>query len=158
MSDQNRIDDLIIKGIDRVEDKVEKIQDKVSSINGEVKDLNSKFGQHEELFRAHLETDQKMYEEFAVMNKTLIENTQSLKEHMKRTAVLEESHREQHKALKEQHKALMEISDRVKIFEDDKLKKQAVKEYIADRWKIWLMYLGAFSTVVGIISKLTGLI
>lgn len=158
MSDNTRIDDLIIKGIDRVEDKVEKVQDKVGSIDGEVRSLNTKFGQHEEMFKAHLETDQRMYEEFARMNSTLQENTESLKEHMRRTSVVEDSHREQHIALQAQHDALMKIDGRLKIFEDDKLKKMAVREYIAERWKLWLMYLGAFSTLIGIISKLTGII
>ena len=151
MSDDNRIDDLIIKGIDRVEDKVEKVKDQVTNVSSELTSLNAKFGTHEELFKAHLETDQKMYEEFSKMNTVLGENTQSLKEHMMQTNLVRE-------ATESVKNALVKIDGRLTPIEEERLKKAAVKDYIKERWKMWLICLGAVATLLGIISKLSGIL
>ena len=165
MSDeQRRIDDLIIKGIDRVEDKVEKVEDKVGElrdktgkIETDLHDLSSQFRSHEELFKAHLETDQKMYEEFSKMNEILRENTDSLKEHMAQTELVREEVKSARQMADNLKDALLKVDERLKPIEEEKLKKEAVKEYIAARWKKWLMILGAISTTLGIIGKLTGI-
>lgn len=148
--DKSRIDDLIIKGIDRVHDKMDKVDDKVNhlsektaNIETDVHELSSQFESHEHMFKEHLETDKKMYEEFAKMNDILRDNTESLKEHMRRTSLAEQ--------------AILKIDQRLSPIEQERLKKEAVREYLIGRWKRWLMYLGAISTALGIIGKLTGI-
>jgi chromosome segregation ATPase len=142
MSDnRSRIDNLIIKGIDKVEEKVGKVEEKVNDVELDLKELNSKFANHEEFFQRHLEADEKMYQEFAKMNDILRENTDSLKEHMRRTSLLEDS--------------LLKMNDRFIPIEDEYIKKKAIQDFIRCNKKKFIVYLGIVSTIIGIIVGIT---
>ena len=141
----DRIDEILIKGLDKVDEKCDDIKD-------EVRDLTSHFTVHESAFKKHLETDEKMYDELHRMNNILQDNTDSLKEHMHRTEVLEQSQ-------SIQNDALLKIDSRLQVFEENEMKKQAVKEYMKETSKRWGKILGLIATLLGIAAtaaKLAG--
>lgn len=145
MSD-DRIDEILIRGLDKVDKKCDDIKD-------DVHELTRHFEKHEAAFVQHLETDEKMYGELHRMNDILQENTNSLNQHMHRTELLEESQNVQ-------NNALLKIDDRLQVFENQQMKKEAVKEHLTAVTKKWTIRLGIISTVIGIltgIAKLTGL-
>jgi predicted nucleic acid-binding Zn-ribbon protein len=142
--DRSRIDNLITNGIDKVEQKVSKVEDKVNDVELDLKELNSKFGSHEDFFQRHLEADERMYQEFTKMNSILRENTDSLREHMRRTSMLEES--------------LLKINNRLTPIEDEHMRKKAIQNYMKDNKKRFIVYLGIASTIIGIIVGVTRLI
>jgi L-lactate utilization protein LutB len=146
MSD-DRVDEILIRGLDKVDRKCDDIKDNVNS-------LNTKFATHEEQFRKHLETDERMYQELHRMNDILQSNTESLKEHMHRTELVEDTQ-------SVQNQALLKIDSRLQVFEQERIKKEAVKEYMKESAKKWAMKISIAGTIVGIlvgIAKLAGLL
>ena len=142
MSD-DRIDEILINGLDKVDKKCEDIKD-------EVKDLTSHFIVHESAFKKHLETDEKMYDELHRMNNILQSNTESLQEHMYRTANVEETQ-------SVQNQALLKIDSRLKVFEENDIKKQAVKEFLKDTTKKWSIRIGIAGGIIGLLSGIAKL-
>lgn len=144
MSD-DRVDEILIRGLDKVDRKCDDIKDDVG-------ELTRRFETHETAFEQHLEQDKKMYEELHRMNDILQANTDSLKEHMVRTANVENTQ-------SVQNEALIKIDGRLQVIEEKEMKKEAVKEYLASKTKKWGIRLGLVSTVLGIIytvAKLAG--
>lgn len=144
MSD-DRIDQLLIAGLDKVDRKCDDIKDDVS-------ELTRHFERHEAAFETHLETDEKMYAELHRMNDILEKNTDSLREHMQRTANVEQTQTVQ-------NDALLKIDGRLQVMEEREMKKEAVKEYMAAEAKKWGIRISLVGGVLGIlatIAKLAG--
>lgn len=142
MSD-DRVDDILIRGLDKVDRKCDEIKD-------DVDDLTRHFEKHEAAFERHQETDEKMYQELHRMNNILQENTESLREHMHRTENVENTQ-------SVQNEALMKIDDRLQVIEEKDMKKEAVKEFIAGSVKKWAVRLGLVSTALGIVATIAKL-
>lgn len=70
--------------------RIEYIHDKLEDVANCVHKIDRELAVHKTTFDEHLKQDEKMYEEFKRMNDILQQNTESLKEHMHRTALLEE--------------------------------------------------------------------
>lgn len=155
--DSSRIDDLIMKGIDKVEEKVDKVGSKVETVESDLKDLNSQFRTHEEMFKKHLETDEKMYQEFAKMNNTLRDNTESLIEHMAQTKLVRQEVRLARDMANDLKVAVEKIDGRLQPIEEDRIKKEAVKEFMKERAKKWSIYVGILGTIIGIIYTISQL-
>lgn len=142
MSD-DRIDQLLISGLDKVDRKCDDIKD-------DVNELSRHFEKHEAAFVKHMETDEKMYEELHRMNNILQDNTDSLKEHMLRTANVENTQ-------SIQNEALLKIDDRLSAIEEQEIKKQAVKEFMKENAKKWSIRIGIAAGIVGIIATIIGI-
>jgi len=68
--------------LDRIENKIQDVADTINKIDKEV-------ALQKAAFDDHIKQDERMYEEFKRMNDILQQNTDSLKEHMHRTELLE---------------------------------------------------------------------
>lgn len=67
------------------------IKDSLEKLSDDVKNVDKTLTEYKVSFDHHILQDEKMYEEFKRMNDVLVQNTESLKEHMHRTALLEET-------------------------------------------------------------------
>ncbi len=73
-----------------VDELLLKIDGKIDDVSDSIYKIDKEFALHKAAFEQHLKQDELMYEEFKRMNNILQQNTQSLKEHMHRTELLEE--------------------------------------------------------------------
>lgn len=73
-----------------IDEKLNYIQQKIDDVADCVNKIDKDVVLHKAVFDDHLRQDEKMYEEFKRMNDILQQNTDSLKEHMHRTELLEE--------------------------------------------------------------------
>ena len=128
----NSIDDVLNK-IDTVDSKVDQVTITIHKIDKEV-------ALQKLTFDEHIKQDEKMYEEFRRMNDILQQNTQSLKEHMHRTELLEE--------------LVTKIDTRLSPFEIDKIQKEAVNQYRNEKLKKYGKVLGLIATAIGILAAL----
>jgi hypothetical protein len=64
--------------------------DLIKEVREEQKEIRQDLHLQNSVFREHLVTDAKMYEELAKINHTLVINTQSLQEHMQQTMLVRE--------------------------------------------------------------------
>jgi chromosome segregation ATPase len=125
------------KSIDKLEKAIEKIDEKCDNIDKTV----ALFGQR---FEEHLKQDEKMYEEFKRMVDILAENTADMKHHISRTDELQD--------------LVVALNNRLTPIEQEKLKKEAVKEFLMERAAKWGKVTGAIISVLTIayyIVKLT---
>lgn len=72
------------------EETLSKIVDKLDDVSSAIHKVDKDLALHKSQFEQHIVQDEKMYEEFKRMNDILQQNTNSLKEHMHRTELLEE--------------------------------------------------------------------
>jgi DNA-directed RNA polymerase sigma subunit (sigma70/sigma32) len=70
--------------------KLDYIQERVDTVVDRVADLSKSIEALKTSFEHHVGQDEKMYEELVRLNDTLDHNTASLKEHMRRTDLLED--------------------------------------------------------------------
>lgn len=96
MSDRDRIDDMLMKGIDKVESKLDKIVDKIDALEISAAKDKAEHKTHENVselmsssLHNHIKRDDEVQEQIddklQVLSETLHDNTESLKEHMRRT-------------------------------------------------------------------------
>lgn len=137
MSEDDQNTSYLSKSIDKLESAVEKIDEKCGSIDTSLLRLTDRFD-------SHLAQDEAMYVEFKRMVDILSENTQDIKHHIARTDMLQDDHI----LLKELCKM---IDVRLSVFEQDKIKKQAIKEFQVEVMKKW----GKIFAVVASIVTLT---
>ena len=121
-------DKYIIKQLDKLEKTIEKVDEKCDGIDKAV----TVFGDR---FEEHMKQDEKMYEEFKRMVDILQENTADIKHHISRTDELQE--------------LVVNINARLTPIEQEKLKKEAVTEFMKERTVIWGKRL---SVAIGILT------
>ena len=95
--------------------RIEHIHDKLEDVANCVHKIDRELAVHKTTFDEHLKQDEKMYEEFKRMNDILQQNTESLKEHMHRTALLEE--------------LVQKIDSRLFPIERQQIQEDAVRQY-----------------------------
>jgi hypothetical protein len=67
-----------------------KIDNKIDDVSDSIHKVDKELALHKAAFEQHIKQDELMYEEFKRMNDILQQNTESLKEHMHRTELLED--------------------------------------------------------------------
>ncbi len=107
--------------------------DLIKEVRQEQKEIREEIHEQGAVFKEHLVTDARMHEELSLMNRTLILNTESLKEHMQQTMLV----REQTEILKQMY----EIQTK-RI--DDLMKPLTVKDVLTNFAKIcgWVSAVG----------------
>jgi hypothetical protein len=102
-----------------IENKLNLIQAKLDDVNDVTTKIDKDLALHKAQFEAHIEQDEKMYEEFKRMNDILQQNTDSLKEHMHRTDLLES--------------LVAKMDERITPVELEHIKKKAVSDWMKDK-------------------------
>lgn len=120
-----------------LEDKLNHIRDKVDEVSDTVYKIDKEVALQKAAFDAHMEQDEKMYEEFKRMNDILQENTLSLKEHMAQTMLLRDM--------------CLKIDARLAPLEVKDIEQKAIKEYRKERIIMIAKVLSALAAIVGII-------
>lgn len=126
-----------------LEQKMSYIQEKLDDVASTVHKIDKEVALQKAAFEDHQKQDEGMYEELKRMNNILQENTESLREHMHRTELLE--------------KVVKTIDDRLSPFEQEKLKKEAVDHYRKEKLVQIGKWLGLIATIVGIVAGIQGL-
>ena len=121
-----------------LDDKVDYIKDRVEDVAACIHNVDKELAAQKASFDDHIKQDALMFEEFKRMNNILQENTNSLKEHMHRTDVLED--------------LVRSIDARLSPFEQHKIEDEAVKKYRNDKLKKIGKILGIIATIVAIIA------
>ena len=113
--------------------------DLIKEVRQEQKEIREEIHEQGSVFKEHLITDARMHEELSLMNRTLILNTESLKEHMQQTMLV----REQTEILKQMY----EIQTK-RI--DDLMKPLTVKDVLTNFAKIcgWVSAVGGAVYVI----------
>ncbi len=127
--DDKTVKDLIIQGLNKVDSKVEKVADKCDTIE-KIQAVMQEAQTHHAESITELHTTQKS------MNDILANNTRSLEEHMAQTKMIKD--------------LTMSVNARLEPIEQERLKKQAVKEFLKSSGLKWTKILGAMATLVGI--------
>ena len=116
--------------------KIDYIQDKLDDVASTCVKIDKEVALQKAAFDDHLEQDERMYQEFRRMNDILQQNTDSLREHMHRSDLLE---------------SLVEKMDsRFSPIEIEFQRKAAVREWLTVKLK-FIAKLGAAVTAVGAI-------
>jgi chromosome segregation ATPase len=71
-------------------DQLDHIQERIDTVIDRVADANKSLESFKTAFELHVEKDDQMSSKLIGLHDTLIENTQNLREHMRRTDLLEE--------------------------------------------------------------------
>lgn len=129
MSDEKKNDNYIRANISEIKRDVEKLNEQASNID---KNLIA----YKVAFDQHLEQDERMYQEFKRMNDLLFENTMSLKEHMHRTSLLEQT--------------MLKMDERLAPIEVERIKKQAVGAFIKEKVYLSGKVLAAITAAIGL--------
>lgn len=122
------------------DEMLNKISEKLDDVVDSIHKVDKEVALQKSAFDEHIKQDEKMYEEFKRMNDILQQNTQSLKEHMHRTELLEE--------------LVTKIDTRLSPFEIDKIQKEAVNQYRNEKLKKYGKVLGLIATAIGILAAL----
>jgi len=116
--------------VSKLEEAVEKVDAKCDRIDTTLAVMATRFDEH-------LKQDEKMYEEFKVMVQILRENTDSLKEHVMRTNTLQEM--------------VLAINSRLEPIEQERLKKQAVNEFLKAKAAKWSKVAGVITGIITLV-------
>lgn len=111
-----------------IRDALNEIRDHVKEVDSHVDAVDKTLAEYKVTFEHHTQQDELMYEEFKRMNNILQENTESLKQHMKRTALLEET--------------VVKMDQRLEPIELERIKKQAVNSWLMSRAVIIAKIIG----------------
>jgi len=113
--------------LSRIQDKLDEVKDTCYRID---KDLCS----HKASFEEHTKADEKMYDELKRMNDILQSNTESLKEHMYRSDLLE--------------KMCNSMDQRLSPLEVKEIQRDAVRVWWKSKVVLWTKILGAVGGAV----------
>jgi Mg2+ and Co2+ transporter CorA len=125
------------------DDMLSKIDSKLDEVSECLHRVDKEVALQKSAFDDHLKQDEKMYEEFKRMNDILQSNTESLKEHMHRTALLEQ--------------LAQKMDARLTTIELEKLELAAIKKYRNEKLMKIAKILGIIATIVAIIAGIKGL-
>lgn len=126
-----------------INNKLTLIHNKVEEVSDTVHKIDKEVALQKAAFDEHIKQDEKMYEEFKRMNDILQQNTESLKEHMHRTNLLEN--------------LVQKMDERLSPIELDRIEEEAVEKYRKEKLKKWGAILGAIATIIGIIAGIRAL-
>lgn len=115
-----------------------KIDGKLDEVSGSIHKVDKEVALQKAAFDDHLKQDERMYEEFKRMNDILQQNTESLKEHMHRTELLEE--------------LVTKMDARIAPLEREKIEQAAIDKYRTEKLKKWGKILGGVATLIGILA------
>ncbi len=101
-----------------IKDDIKELKSAVDGIESQVNQLDKALAQYQITREHHQQQDERMYEELKRMNDILLSNTESLKQHMRRTELLEA--------------AVMKMNDRISPLELENIKKAAVRSWIKE--------------------------
>jgi Ni,Fe-hydrogenase I large subunit len=125
---------------DYVIDSLNDIKSDIKAVENKVGDVDKGLTAIKVAFEHHIRQDELMYEEFKRMNDVLQENTESLKIHMKRTALLEE--------------AVIKMNSRLEPIELEKIKKQAISHWLKEKGVLLAKIAGMLGAMGGAIIAL----
>lgn len=130
-----------------LDNMLNKIDSKLDEVSDAVYKIDKEVALQKAAFDEHIKQDEKMYEEFKRMNDILLANTESLKEHMQRTAIAEQ----RQEILEDLVKS---IDKRLSPFEQNKLEEEAIRKYRNGKLIKIGKILGIIATLVAIIAGL----
>jgi hypothetical protein len=116
--------------VSKLEESIEKVDAKCDRIDTTLAVLAVKFEEH-------LKQDEKMYEEFKHMVQILRENTDSLKDHVMRTNTLQDM--------------VIGINKRLEPLEQERLRKDAVNEFLKHKAAKWAKIATALAGLITIV-------
>jgi thiaminase len=127
-----------------LDDMLNKIDEKLDDVSDAIHKVDKEVALQKAAFDEHIKQDEKMYEEFKRMNDILQQNTDSLKEHMHRTDLLED--------------IVKKMDLRLSPIELERIEDEAVKKYRNSKLKKYGKVLGAIATAIGILAMLKPLL
>ena len=126
------------------ESTLNKIQDKLDEVFDVSHKIDKEVALQKAAFDEHIKQDEKMYEEFKRMNDILQQNTDSLKEHMHRTDLLED--------------LVKKMDVRLSPIELERIEEEAVRKYRNSKLKKYGKVLGVVATAIGVLLALKPLL
>lgn len=117
-------------------DHLQYIQDRLESVADSVANIDKDMALNRQALEDHTHSDEKMYEELRRMNNILQANTESLKEHIRRTNLLED--------------LVDRMDKRLSPIEVEHIQKEAVKDYIYQNAKYIAKVGAALAAIAGI--------
>lgn len=121
-----------------LDEMLSKIDTKLDDVSDAIHKVDKEVALHKAAFDEHIRQDEKMYEEFKRMNDILQQNTESLKEHMHRTELLEQ--------------LVQKMDARLMPIEKEKIEQEAISKYRTEKLKKYGKVLGAIATAIGILA------
>ncbi len=104
--------------------KVDYIQGKLDEVADTCQRIDKEVCAQKVAFDEHIKQDERMYEEFKRMNDILQQNTDSLKEHMHRTDLLED--------------LVKKVDERFQPIELEHIEKKVIEKYKSERKAKWV--------------------
>ena len=126
---KDQVNDMIIRGLDKVEEKVDHLNDKIDGINIGL----SRHLAEDDVVQKNIDN------QLNRMNTTLEVNTQSLQEHMLRTSQNEEM--------------IKRLADLHEV-NDSRIEKLEVPHIMFSSWKSWFVAIGTIAGAIAGILKL----
>lgn len=121
-----------------IDEMLSKIDTKLDEVSDAVHKVDKEVALQKAAFDDHLKQDEKMYEEFRRMNDILQQNTESLKEHMHRTELLED--------------LVQKMDLRLAPIEREKIEKEAIQKYRKEKLIQIAKVAGAITAVLGALA------
>lgn len=128
----------------KTEDILEKIDEKLDDVVNSIYKVDKEVALQKAAFNEHIKQDEKMYDELKRMNNILQQNTDSLKEHMHRTDLLETM--------------LSKMDQRLSPIELQRVEEEAIKKYRNDKLVKYGKVLGVMATAIGILAAMKPLL
>jgi uncharacterized protein YukE len=123
-----------------LDSKINYIQEKLDDVAGTIHKIDKDVALQKAAFEEHQKQDEGMYEELKRMNDILQLNTESLKEHMHRTELLE--------------KAVNILDTRLSPIEHEKIQKKAIEDYRKEKIIEIAKILGLITAALGVITAI----
>lgn len=117
-----------------------KIDNKIDDVSDSIHKVDKELALHKAAFEQHIKQDELMYEEFKRMNDILQQNTESLKEHMHRTELLED--------------IVKKMDARLSPVEIRHIEEEAVKRHRHDMMMKTAKIVGALTALGGLLVAL----
>lgn len=117
-----------------------KIDNKIDDVSDSIHKVDKELALHKATFEQHIKQDELMYEEFKRMNDILQQNTESLKEHMHRTELLED--------------IVKKMDSRLSPVEIRHIEEEAVKRHRHDMMMKTAKIVGALTALGGLLVAL----
>lgn len=123
-----------------IDEMLSKIDEKLDEVSDAIHKVDKEVALHKASFDDHIRQDEKMYEEFKRMNDILQQNTESLKEHMHRTELLED--------------IVSKMDARLTPLEVERIEKEAIEKYTKEKLVKYGKVLGVIATALGVLAAL----
>jgi hypothetical protein len=128
----------------KTSDKIDLIQEKVNDIAETLHKIDKDAALQKAAFEDHLKQDELMYQEFKRMNDILQQNTDSLREHMHRTELLETM--------------MINMDKRLSPIEVKHIEKEAILKYNKEKLMLLAKVIGIVGTLVAAYLGITNIL